>query len=251
MSLITVTELQTLYIDNEMSMADIGKQLKCSTSLISKLMHIWSISIRSNSHKTKKWKERNKEAWDARTPEQKAAQIARNRSTPFQTQQECIVSFKNVHGEMYNYSAVVYRGATTKVEIICNKHGSFMQIPAGHKSGAGCPVCGKEALLGGYDDRFFLTNPTHKTKDAAFYIIKLHNDYEVFYKCGITIQTMKQRFSTKLPYAYDVLIFNNMSLYDAYLLERKILYETINDRYLPLIKGYTECLTTCPIHLVS
>jgi len=50
------------------------------------------------------------------------------------------------HGDTYDYSNVVYINNKTKVEIICSKHGSFMQRPTDHISGGhGCPKCANEA----------------------------------------------------------------------------------------------------------
>lgn len=50
----------------------------------------------------------------------------------------------DTHGDLYDYSRVVYRGAHTKVEILCREHGSFEQTPASHYAGNGCPRCGDQ-----------------------------------------------------------------------------------------------------------
>lgn len=54
---------------------------------------------------------------------------------------DIIESFKTAHGDKYDYSLVVYKGATTPVTIICNKHGEFKQAPIQHKNGKGCIKC--------------------------------------------------------------------------------------------------------------
>ena len=46
-----------------------------------------------------------------------------------------------IHGDIYDYSKVVYVNSSTKVVIICNKHGEFTQTPNGHICGRGCQVC--------------------------------------------------------------------------------------------------------------
>lgn len=43
------------------------------------------------------------------------------------------------HGGIYDYSQVDFKNTSTKVEIICSKHGSFWQTPTKHMDGAGCP----------------------------------------------------------------------------------------------------------------
>lgn len=50
-----------------------------------------------------------------------------------------------VHGDKYDYSQVQYFNCSTKVSIICPKHGEFFQTPNGHLNGKGCPSCGSES----------------------------------------------------------------------------------------------------------
>lgn len=62
--------------------------------------------------------------------------------------EKVIEQFKKVHDDLYDYSLVNYINNTTKVNIICRKHGIFSQTPHHHKRGGGCPKCtkGKKAL---------------------------------------------------------------------------------------------------------
>lgn len=55
---------------------------------------------------------------------------------------EFIEKSRKVHGDIYDYSKCNYTGWMNDVEIICGLHGSFMQKPAYHLSGQGCPKCG-------------------------------------------------------------------------------------------------------------
>jgi len=48
---------------------------------------------------------------------------------------------KVVHGNLYDYSEVVYENGRTRVRIMCGKHGLFEQTPENHLSGTGCPKC--------------------------------------------------------------------------------------------------------------
>lgn len=59
---------------------------------------------------------------------------------------EFIAKAMNAHGDKYDYSQVRYVNTKTPVEIICPKHGLFLQVPNYHLSGCGCPLCGKESL---------------------------------------------------------------------------------------------------------
>ncbi len=58
------------------------------------------------------------------------------------TTEQFVKRAKQQHGNKYDYSCVSYKKAKTKVEIICKKHGPFLQTPDNHLSGQGCRNCG-------------------------------------------------------------------------------------------------------------
>jgi len=57
-----------------------------------------------------------------------------------------------IHDYKYDYDKVEYINNSTKVTIICPKHGEFEQIPKNHLAPQGCPICksskGELAILG-------------------------------------------------------------------------------------------------------
>lgn len=53
-----------------------------------------------------------------------------------------ITKAKEVHGNKYDYSFVVYKNNSDPVEIVCPIHGKFPQQPQVHLSGSGCKDCG-------------------------------------------------------------------------------------------------------------
>lgn len=58
------------------------------------------------------------------------------------TEEEVISRFRDVHGDRYDYSKVVYADMNSKVTIICPEHGEFEQTPAKHINRKhGCPKC--------------------------------------------------------------------------------------------------------------
>ena len=61
------------------------------------------------------------------------------------TTEEFICKAKEIHGDKYDYSKVKYVNITTKVCIICPKHGEFWQRPSHHLIGKGCRKCANEA----------------------------------------------------------------------------------------------------------
>ena len=60
----------------------------------------------------------------------------------FLTLDDFIKRARNVHGDRYDYSKSLYTGAYSKMEIICEKHGKFLQTPHNHLKGTNCPSCG-------------------------------------------------------------------------------------------------------------
>jgi superfamily II DNA or RNA helicase len=59
----------------------------------------------------------------------------------YKTTEEIIEQFREVHGDIYDYSKVDYKFSKAKIKIICPEHGEFEQLSYDHKSGKGCPIC--------------------------------------------------------------------------------------------------------------
>ncbi len=97
----------------------------------------------------------------------------------FLTLEEVLTRFFEEHGNYYDYSAVIYKGTETLVDIICPIHGTFPQRPVDHFAGHGCPDCANYGF-----------NPD---KPAILYYIK--DTTTGYYKIGITNRTVKERFS--------------------------------------------------------
>ena len=57
------------------------------------------------------------------------------------TTESIVLDFKNIHGEIYDYSKVEYKGLHKKVKIICKIHGDFEQLVNNHRKGSKCPRC--------------------------------------------------------------------------------------------------------------
>ena len=56
---------------------------------------------------------------------------------------------REVHGNKYDYTNVIYKTAYSPVRIICPEHGEFLQKPVNHlNKGEGCPECGKKFRKG-------------------------------------------------------------------------------------------------------
>ena len=46
-----------------------------------------------------------------------------------------------IHDNLYSYENAIYKNSSTKIEINCPYHGSFLQLPPSHLKGHGCPTC--------------------------------------------------------------------------------------------------------------
>lgn len=62
-------------------------------------------------------------------------------------EQNPVARFREKHGDLYDYSRVVYVNNQTPVEIVCEAHGPFMQKPLRHLFGDGCPTCWENRRL--------------------------------------------------------------------------------------------------------
>jgi len=61
------------------------------------------------------------------------------------TTETFIARAKKMHGETYDYDQVKYISDAYKITILCPVHGNFLQRPADHVKGRGCPKCGGTA----------------------------------------------------------------------------------------------------------
>lgn len=60
--------------------------------------------------------------------------------------EEFVTMVSKIHSNKFDYSKVNYINNKTKVEVICNQHGSFFPTPDNHLLGSGCPNCGIEKV---------------------------------------------------------------------------------------------------------
>lgn len=141
-----------------------------------------------------------------------------------------------IHGSKYDYSEVTYTNNLTKVNIICDIHGGFMQTPKNHLSGSGCKYCGFElsSFSGSY------------TRDVPGILYYVYFPTIGMWKVGVTMLSVSERFSSeKLPYdTIEIIHFDLVK--DAYNFEQEILRTFSTLRYTGpklLRSGSTELLT--------
>ena len=98
------------------------------------------------------------------------------------TLESFIEKANKVHGQ-YSYENATYVDSGTKLEIICAKHGSFMQTPQGHSRGQGCPICksskGEKKISEYLNDLSVTFRPQYKIKECKN-IKSLPFDFAIF-----------------------------------------------------------------------
>lgn len=92
---------------------------------------------------------------------------AQSAKTRTHTTDAFISKAHELHGDKYGYREVKYVNSRKEVEILCSKHGKFLQKPVVHLQGRGCPQCGLESNFGARitEDEFFeRCNKVHNNK---------------------------------------------------------------------------------------
>ena len=147
-----------------------------------------------------------------------------------------------VHGDVYDYSKVVYTGSHNEVTIICKEHGEFQQMPYHHTNGSSCLKC---SYLTRYKDMSW-SRERYKNTPAILYYIRLKK--ENLYKIGITSRSVRERF-TKEEYK-NIEVISEEVFQDgreAFDKEHKILQENRDKKYKGervLKSGNTELFTS-------
>jgi hypothetical protein len=148
---------------------------------------------------------------------------------------------KSVHGDLYDYSQVVYYNAKILVAIICKEHGVFWQAPDSHTKGRGCALCNRKHR---YSRREWVDYARNRI--CKLYVVSVFDNEEEFIKIGITAKVKikdRFRFIKREGYGVDVLHViegDCESIYDQELAAQRLFK---NQKYMPrkLFGGYTEC----------
>ena len=150
-----------------------------------------------------------------------------------------------MHSNKYDYSEIKeYINNSTKYNIICKEHGSFLQRANDHLNGQGCPECGKRNLVGFRRSNYININ---KDRICTLYVIHCFNNEESFYKLGITSGKINRRYKClkSIPYNYETIF--NIKGSSQYVWDKEAeLKSKLNSKYIPLIPfggSLTECYT--------
>lgn len=162
----------------------------------------------------------------------------------YKSKDKVIADFRKKHGDKYDYSKVNYRGAFSIIEIICKNHGSFFQQSNSHRRGSGCPSCANEKK-----DTFSRGKYSRVCSNgSSLYLVKMTSNDEIFYKIGITKDTLKVRFRKIRDYGFEEIFLIKGDAEFIWDLEKTMFKMVKDKKYQPKIKfcGHTECFSEIP-----
>lgn len=201
-------------------------------SLVCRLGHEFKISVSSHYHQKAGCKKCGHIA---------VGLISRSNTDEFK------VKAKNIHGDSYDYALVDYQDSSTDVLIRCIKHDHiFPQSPSSHLSGNGCPICGNFSRYGMSRSKF-IEIALKKEKVAKLYVIKFYKDFEIFYKIGITNNSIKHRYTGKKKSDYNLSTLYYIQSLDAGLIWdlEKDLHIIFNEKHYVPLNHFEGCRTEC------
>lgn len=120
------------------------------------------------------------------------------------TTEQFIKKAVEVHGFRYDYSKIIYKNYSTKVEIVCSEHGSFFQSPERHLLGRGCThkECLKEKREQTCIEKYGVSIAA-KSKEVSEKIRKTHKEKSDDEKLEILRkqqETCLKRYQAKTPF---------------------------------------------------
>lgn len=180
--------------------------------------------------------------------------------TKKKTNEEWIESFREVHGDKYDYSETDFnnRDEKGKVRVMCPKHGEFWIKPTNHKQGQGCRKCmgNKLSILKRSNKEDFERkgNIVHSGKYTYLYVDYINNRAKVNIGCpihGIFTQTPHNHLQgAGCPECKKITIgTKNKYTQDEFIKECK---KKHGDKYIYVKTEYIDICTpvtiTCPKH---
>jgi len=171
--------------------------------------------------------------------------------------EEFIEKAKEIHGDKYDYSKIEYSNSQTKIIIICNNHGEFLQIPNSHIQGMGCIKCANVHKSNTED---FIIKATEIHKDLYDYskvkyvnshtkiiiICKEHGEFEqtpsdhLNCKYGCQICSMSIRGETKMNNCKEKFITNAIKIHGDIYDYSKSIYTGCENKLIIICKEHGE-----------
>jgi hypothetical protein len=159
------------------------------------------------------------------------------------TNSEFIDRSNKIHKGFYLYPNTKYKTVDDKVLIVCQKHGEFTQAARDHLAGSGCTEC-SNSLTSWSKSQYLEMSKPYDFK-SKIYLVKMNLNNEYFYKIGITVTSLNERYWGVKPYSVETIAFIEMKADVAWEKEKE-LHRMVRDiKYKPIFKfgGHTECFS--------
>lgn len=164
-----------------------------------------------------------------------------------------IQKFKQKHGDLYDYSDVVYTNSRNKVKIKCNIHGIFEQEPASHARGRGCGKCSNNNKM---TTEEFIKKAKEVHKDRYVYdnVVYLGRMQKVRIKCRVHGEFLQEPIShiknSGCPKCANIHSSRKRSsTFSEFILKAKTIHGTTYayDKVV-YTNSKKTVIITCPIH---
>jgi hypothetical protein len=167
------------------------------------------------------------------------------------TTDKFIEKAKELHGDRYDYSKVIYKTTIDKIIITCPIHGDFETKPNNHLTGKGCKQCGWDNGVWSYSQWEQKGLKSINFDSFKLYVIECWDNNERFFKIGKTFKSIKNRFRGKklMPYNYKVIKLIEGDAKYISELELELKNNHKDKTYLPLNKfnGRYECFKSVSV----
>ena len=182
------------------------------------------------------------------------------------TQQDFINDAREVHGDKYDYSEVKYVNQLTKVKLICNEHGEFLQYPKYHLKGNGCVHCGNkrnslrrrkstedfiESSINAHGDKYDYSKVIYSTSKSKVTIIcPEHGEFKQIAQSHMSGHGCS-RCSSSHPRNNKSFILDAKKIHQDRYDYSKVEYKNTKTKVILICKEHGEFLQTPNEHLVG
>lgn len=156
------------------------------------------------------------------------------------------VYFKNlmieIYGDIYKYKKITKNSFRKYVDFKCSKHG-WVRRPwkLFYTFKTACLQCNKDNFVGrGFTKEKYIN--VCNGRNSFLYLLSFKSEKEEFYKIGLTLRTIQERFYGN-TYKITVVFKKEGSPSDVFEAERQLHEKYKKYKYLPSTKfsGHTEC----------
>jgi superfamily II DNA or RNA helicase len=179
------------------------------------------------------------------------------------TKEKFIEKAREVHGDRYIYSKVIYKGSQKKVIIVCKEHGDFTVTPDNHiHKKSGCQIC--SGVLR-YNTPTFIIKAKEIHGDKYIYdkvvfenvkknvtiICREHGEFEVRPDSHINMRTGCSKCSGKSPYTIETFIEKARQIHGEKYIYDKVDFKNAKTKVVLICRKHGEFEIRASEHITS